>query len=150
MPVLKNKRHEEFAQLVGTGETPTAAYRKVYKAKGLTAESCASRLMKHAKVLQRIEEIRAQYAKRVEQKLENRFLSLDEKREFLRQVVTTPVDAVVGTRLHQGYSKGGAPTMPDKLRALELDAKLAGEFRERVEVQVDGLGELLKSIRGGK
>jgi len=34
--------------------------------------------------------------------------------------------------------------------AIELDAKLAGEFKGKVDVQVEGLGELLKAIRKGK
>lgn len=66
---------------------------------------------------------------------------MSEKRSFLRSVVTTPIGGITEhSVLAQSFkrssrtSRDGATVddyelrMPDKLRALELDAKLAGEL----------------------
>lgn len=61
-------------------------------------------------------------------------LSLSEKRTFLRCVVQTPIGAVdENSVLAQTLKRGETGDvreirMPDKLRALELDARLAGEL----------------------
>lgn len=157
MPILKNQKHERFAQLIATGVSATEAYTKVYRKKGKVAGSAGGRLLKNVGIQQRLSEL--------QQKAETKaVLTLAEKREFLRRVVMTPVGEVdQDSDLCQEYTKrfeAGGETNPDfevvkiktpcKLKALELDAKLAGEFKEKVEVSVDGLGELLKAIRGGR
>ena len=112
-------------------------------------------------------------------------LTLAEKRRFLRLVVLTPISAVnedsilcqkveysvgsprratrggpanPGTHETDRDSRTMKVTMPDKLRAIELDAKLAGELREQVvlvEVADVGIGRArivrahLQSLRAG-
>jgi hypothetical protein len=147
MPILKNQKHERFAQLLATGMSASEAYTKVYKKKGKVAGSAGGRLLKNVGIQQRLAEL--------QQKAETAaVLTLADKREFLRRVVVTSIGEVdEKSPLCQSaeYSEDGRKfKMPDKLKAIELDAKLAGEFREQVEVKVDGLGELLKAIRGGK
>lgn len=58
MPILRNKKHEDFAWMVANGKTPTEAYRLLYpNAKPSSVEVASSRLMKNVKVQLRIEEI---------------------------------------------------------------------------------------------
>lgn len=61
MPVLKNKKHEEFAQAVANGASATRAYLDCVsggKCETRTAESNGSTLMKRTEVKQRISELR--------------------------------------------------------------------------------------------
>lgn len=69
-------------------------------------------------------------------------LTLAEKRAFLARVVRLKGksinleedgDLVNGVRLKE---VGEELLIPDKLKALELDAKLAGEFEEKVDLSV--------------
>jgi len=63
MPILKNQRHEKFAQLVADGESATSAYGKSgYKPN----RQMASRLMAKDDVRGRIEEIKEASAERAE------------------------------------------------------------------------------------
>ena len=93
----------------------------------------------------------AKFAERTEQTIERaaekvageegrRFLSLLEKRAYLAMVVRTPIGEIdEKSPLCQAveWGKNGRKIkMPDKLRALELDAKLAGELHESHEVDV--------------
>ena len=86
-------------------------------------------------------------------------LTLEEKRRYLRRVVLTPVGQVTEkSELCQKYeshtSEGGTRLkdwMPDKLRAIELDSKLAGEQRGLEAVKADnGMAELMASIGRGE
>ncbi len=135
MPILENQRHEKFAQLIATGEAASVAYKKVYKAKVSVADTNGPRLLGNARVKERVRELQGKAeAKTV--------LTIEEKREFLRRVVV------------EDYSGAGSEIkMPDKLRAIELDAKLAGELTEKKEVSIQGqfaseleLGERIKTV----
>lgn len=127
MPI-RNHRHERFAQLVATGEAGAAAYRQTYGTRGASAEAAASRLLRNDKVSARIAEVqRASAAEGV--------LTLREKREFLALVVRTPIGQIdENSPLCQWFRRttGRRPSleirMPDKLQAMMLDAKLAGEL----------------------
>jgi len=142
MTILNNQKHEMFAQAIAKGESGSAAYSKVYGVSEKSATEAASRLSRNVKVRARVRELQEKAA-------DETVLALRKKRVYLWRVVMTPIDDVVGTDLHQGYTNSGAPIMPDKLRAIELDSKLAGDFMEKVEVKADGLSELLDSIRAG-
>jgi hypothetical protein len=85
-------------------------------------------------------------------------LSLRDKREFLARVVRTPIgDVDEGSDLCQESATEETEIaskkrikMPDKLRAIELDAKLAGELKEQPPaVTVDAMALLIDQIRNG-
>jgi hypothetical protein len=66
-------------------------------------------------------------------------LTLAEKRDYLARAVRTPISAIsADSDLAQGikYDREGNAELriPDKLKALELDAKLAGELKEQAQV----------------
>tara|TARA_B110000495_G_scaffold203492_1_gene227456 strand:- start:950 stop:1450 length:501 start_codon:yes stop_codon:yes gene_type:complete len=82
---LTNPRHEIFAQLVATGKTATAAYKKAgYTAKTRSAISNACRLLTKADILDRVGFLR----KKTEARLE---LSREKLAEHLWDVVFTPI-----------------------------------------------------------
>lgn len=122
-----NQRQEKFAQLIVAGTPTTDAYCSAYGTKPSPATyASASRLLTHDKVKARISSLRA-----VVESIA--VLSLAEKRKFLRDVVTTPVGHVdennpLAERVKHGPLGEREVWMPSKLRAMELDAKLAGEL----------------------
>ena len=118
-----NIRQERFAELVASGVPATTAYRQAgYTQDGRIAEAHASRLVDNGGVKSRISELRKPDTRKS-------VLTLADKREFCREVV-----------------KKADAKMSDRLRALEIDAKLAGHFApEKVEVE-DGPNRL-QSIR---
>jgi len=60
MPVLKNARHERFAQAVARAEGAAAAYRSAgYEAEGGGAKTGVARLLRNAAVAARIAELQA-------------------------------------------------------------------------------------------
>ena len=106
-------------------------------------------------------------------------LTLAEKRQYLRRVVLTAIGDVDPSsdlcqsykrreeggdrgRLKRGQEESGNEEhepeaevieikMPDKLRAIELDARLAGELNTELKLEAgDGLAELLGLIRSGR
>jgi phage terminase small subunit len=62
MPVLKNPRHEKFAQLVASGMICAAAFREV----GLKGPQNAPRLSGNELVAKRIEELQARNERKAE------------------------------------------------------------------------------------
>src|ERR1700684_753889 len=69
MPVLRNPRHELFAQLIvqapKSGMSNTQCYREAgYRAEGNAAEVCACQLLSHPKVQARIAELTAPAVKK--------------------------------------------------------------------------------------
>ena len=97
-----------------------------------------SRLFDKVHVRRYAEEILAKAKRKAEQ---SRFLSLEEKREFLANVVRTPVGEVDETSSlvqEVTHSADGSRKikLPDKHRALELDARLMGEFQDSVRLDI--------------
>lgn len=71
MPVLKNARHERFAQEIAKGAAGSSAYKTAgYTADGNAAEAAASRLLRDVKVSARIEELTGRAAAKVEATIE--------------------------------------------------------------------------------
>ncbi len=167
-----NSRQEIFCAEYAGGKTATEAYRLAY-GNTKTAEAASSRLLTVVKVAERIAALQQAAAATA-------VLSLAEKRQYLRRVVMTPLSNVDETsdlcqaaeyevtggirgKLRRGNADQGNEEeepekttvkikMPDKLRAIELDAKLAGELREQVDHKhgVDeGVADLLAAIRSG-
>lgn len=134
---LDNPRHEAFCVYYAECGCAASAYRRAYGKRSSIDKSvrnCAARLLADVGIKNRIRSLR----KKIDDKREEvAFLSLKEKRQFLAEVVRTPVGQVDGqSKLCQSVKLTETLTeykMPDKLRALELDAKLAGELTEKVE-----------------
>ncbi len=129
-------RQERFVTGLICGMVPADAYMYAgYKPKDRNgARAAGSRMLAREDVQQRLMELR-QLAKTAD------VLTLQEKRAFLKHVVTTPISEVDGhdpacakiVRTVQVTEDGTVEhvvvKMPDKLKALELDAKLAGELQ---------------------
>lgn len=125
-------RHRQFAELVANGESPPRAYERVgFSARGASAQTGASRLLAQPYVRDYLKKIQADV---VEKSKFAAVLSIIEKREFLAAVVRGAIGAVdEKSPLCQSLkvtNQGRSIKMPDKLRAIELDAKLAGELKE--------------------
>lgn len=140
-------RQENFCQEYVKGGTATEAYEKAYgKVKG--AEASASRLLSNAKVAARVKALQEEAAK-------GAVLSLQETLEYFRKVVLTPIGEVdersVLCQSAEHSDTGTKFKMPCKLKALELNAKLQGWLREKVEhtIEQDGLATLMTKIRDG-
>jgi len=118
-----NIRQKRFAELVASGMPATRAYMEAgYSRDPRIAEANAFRLMGNDGVKAVIAKLRVPQTKAA-------LSSRDHKRAMLREVFENP-----------------AVKMQDRLRAIELDARLAGQFEpDRTEIEV---GERsLQSIR---
>ena len=104
MPLLSNPRRERFAQRVAVAGNGAAAYRHTYGTHGASAEAGASRLLRNDKVRRRVRELQREAAKAA-------VMTLEEQRLLLAAIA----------RGEHTVSK-----MSDRLRAIEIDAKLAG------------------------
>lgn len=135
--LLKNPSHERFAQLVAAGINQTDAYQVVFNPdKRETAHSAASRLLRENKFPEVVERVRSLQRRSAEAEV----MTLIEKRQFLRQVVMTPIAQVdansilchtneITTHVKDGLVTTNEKTKTfDKLKAIEIDAKLAGEL----------------------
>lgn len=111
-----NSRQEMFAQLVASGKSASAAYREVYGASPESAEANAYRLMENDGVLERIRELQGATAKEV-------VLTLEAKRRMMKTI-----------------AEDQSLPLRDRLKAVELDAKLAGEFSEKQQVDLTHRG----------
>jgi hypothetical protein len=128
-------RLQRFVIGVAQGLAPGDSYIEAgYNPKSRrVAVACASRMLARDDVQQRLHQLR----KMVQA---DSLLSIHEKRRFLKKVVMTPVaevdeaDPLCGKVTRNTRTTGQSTVekvtvqMPDKLRALELDAKLAGEL----------------------
>ena len=93
MPVLKNARHEKFAQELAKGKSQVEAYRLAgFKPN----ESHASRLVANGKVAARVAELKAAAAEKAVVTAADIARQLDEDREFARQL-EAPAAAVSAT-----------------------------------------------------
>lgn len=127
-------REAHYCRLRMTGLSQAKAYMAAgYSAKNVNSASvCATYLERRPRVQAYLRSLReATWTANV--------LSLAEKRNFLAEVVRTPVstiseDSPLAQKLKVTTSEKGEYKeieMPNKLKALELDAKLAGELKEQ-------------------
>jgi hypothetical protein len=168
-----SSRQEKFCLIYTSGKTATESYTAAYGNKR-SAEAASSRLLTCVKVSKRIEALQQRAALAV-------VLTLEESLEYLRRSVLTPLGDVderselcqaaeynvmggVRGKLRRGTEDSGNEEteldtttvkikMVDKLKALELNARLQGWLREKVDHTHradDGLAELLGMIRAGK
>ncbi|RWJ97012.1 MAG: Terminase small subunit [Mesorhizobium sp.] len=81
MPILRNPRHERFAQGIAKGLSGKAAYVEAgFRARGNAAEVNAARLLRNAQVTSRLEELQAGHAKRTAVTVESIVGELEEAR----------------------------------------------------------------------
>lgn len=146
MPILKNSRHERFAQAVAGGQSGTASYIAAgYADQG--AGQSASALLQNPNVAERIAELKA----RAEAKGD---MSRGEAIKYLVEILNTPAgDVDKHHKLCQSYDdteKHSKVTIPEKLGAMNQLAKLCG-WNEAEKVQLGAsneITELLKKLRG--
>jgi phage terminase small subunit len=139
MPVLKNARHERFAQYVASGMTGAKAYKKVYRCGQVTAENNSVRLRGYELVSTRITELMERAAAKT-------VLSMQERRAFLADVVRADMaqfDPKTHGRLIQEITEEVKPDgtikrkfkLPGKRECIMDDAKLAGDLVEKVQME---------------
>ena len=133
MPVLKNPRHEKFAQLVASGIAANAAFTQA----GYKGPQNSPRLSRNELVAKRIEELQA----RNERKAEMAALTRDELVKILTEIVHAARNRLLETRTADG------------LKAAEMLAKMCGWNEpervnvQSVEVKVDAA--LIEQLRAG-
>ena len=124
------------------------AYLKAFKeviacrGSGTITETSAARagriLLDKPPIKEYVEELKELMAERSHQK---KFLSFDEKREFLAKIVRTPAGHVdendaIAEEVRRSPDGTLAIKMSSKLKALELDTRIMGEFKDSVRVEV--------------
>lgn len=126
---LHNTRHEHFAKLASQGKPDYEAYQIAFGCSQETAMDRAYLLRKDVGINRRI-------AYLLERMTSGSILSAKERLEFLASVVRTPVGEVnefspLAQEVTYEESEKGSRTkvkMPNKLEALQLDARLRGEL----------------------
>jgi len=135
MPAL-NPKHELYAQRIAQGEIASEAYRTVFGYTGKHANSQSARLS--ALVSNRVNEILAKVEAQT-------LLTIEEKRRLYARVVrcsvnNLPLDSDLIQSVKKVKRKVGGETeevieirVLDKLKATELDSKLAGDLVDKIE-----------------
>ena len=128
-----NHRQRKFAELVAGGTVARTAYLEAYprcRAES-TAERESARLLKDPGVAATIDGLRRDA---VPGETKEPVMTKSERRQFLARVIRcAPGDVTEHDPIAQSYKvtdKTHEVKLPCKLRALELDAKLAGELKE--------------------
>ena len=133
--------------MIAAGVAKVEAYGKLYpKASRRTARDKGSKLAQRPEVEERIVEL-------LEAGAEEAIWCLAEMLEYLRAVAVTPHTEVneksAICRGMRRTAKGAVYKMPDKLRAVELYGKLAGDMDPKVGPERNVMGELMNAIRAG-
>lgn len=148
--MLKNQRHERFAQAVAQGTPLEHAYTQAgYKARGNAARANASRLLANANVTARLQELAAQLAKPAIAEADEiqQFLTLvmrgrDENGDDLTDDHVTKNGLVIPYRV----------TYRDRLKAAELLARARGVFSSTspgAESELEGIRRALMEPPAG-
>ena len=133
MPILRNPKHEKFAQLVSSGLTAQNAFTQA----GFNAKQNAPRLRNNELVAKRIEELQARNEKRAERAA----LSRDELTNILSEIV------------HAARKRLPEIRAADGLKAAELVVRMCGWHQpeavqhSHVHLQVDAA--LIEQLRAG-
>lgn len=135
--MLKNQRHERFAQGIAKGLPATRAYIEAgYKARGNSAETAAARLFRNVQVQSRLVELAKKLAKpaiadadEIQQFLTTAMRGVDEHGKSLTEDHVTKDGDVVPARI----------SWRDRLKAAELLARARGVFNAQTD---DPEGEL--------
>jgi hypothetical protein len=132
-----NTRQLKFIKLIAQGETQAQAHRRAgYSCPTIEGHGAnAIRLLKNERIQKELKKLR-------DKSFEKDSLTFNERRSFLAKVVrASPNELDANSPLVQEYSETANEhgvskkvKIPDKLKALELDAKLAGDFNKENEV----------------
>src|SRR5216683_591617 len=130
--VLRNPRHEQFAQLVATGKPPAEAYVCVGFSKAGAAAS-ATRLLRNAPVRARVEELQHGVAQAAATRaaIDREYVLAGLKENYRRAMQQEPVLDSKGRPTGEYTYHGSVAN-----RALELMGKELGMFVERHETAV--------------
>ncbi len=126
-PSRLKHQHQIFVESLTAGHTQRSAYLQAYPtASEATAQTQSSRLLNRPDITEALARLRQQTEAAA-------VMTLYEKRAYLARIVrTSATDLTPGETLVQAVStaKDGTQTlrMPDKLRAIFLDSRLAGEL----------------------
>ena len=145
--MLKNVKHERFAQLCATGLSRAEAYRRVAGARaGKNSDANSDDWLNARGVRQRITELRAENAKRAK-------MTREELLAFYADVIRTPADQVPpGSSVIQTYEEtpegGRKIRICDKVAAGAQMAKMCDwNSAERVELSANSLTSYLLELR---
>lgn len=137
--MLKNQRHELFAQGIAKGLTAKDAYIKAgYKARDNAAESAAARLFRNVQVQARLAEIAAE--------LESQAIATaDEIQRFLTSVMRGEVTEELLTR--DGGLVTATANVRDRTKAAELLGRAQGVFTSSTAEAAGELEAIARALR---
>jgi hypothetical protein len=140
VPVLKNVKHEKFAQLCATGLPRAEAYRRVSGARaGKNADANSDDWLNARGVRKRIQELQERNAERSE-------LSREEALRWLSDLIRTPIGSVgKDSPLVQAYEEDTAGNvkvrLADKIAGLQTLCRMTG-WNEPDQVRLSGTDSL--------
>ena len=128
-------KQQKFVNGVASGDSATTAYVNVYDCKRESAASGASRLKNMPNIREELKRLKNAAEKKT-------LMDIDQKRALLTEIILSPA---IGTDPNSPLAQNVkikrrtlpdgtveediTVRMPDKLRAMELDAKLSGQFK---------------------
>ena len=146
MPVLKNVKHEKFAQLCASGLSRSEAYRKAAGARaGKNSDANSDDWLNARGVRKRIRELQERNSRKSE-------MTREELLAFYAAVIRTPADRVpAGSPVIQAYEmteSGPKIRICDKAAAGAQLAKMCGwNEPDKVEMSADSLTSYLRELR---
>lgn len=152
MPELSNPQHEKFARLLADGAAKLDAYVQVYpEASDSETKPNNSVLKARASRLSHQPQVEARLVELLEADAEDATWTLAHRLEYLQAVAeTSHAEMDEKSPICQGIKHttlGIEYKMPDKLAAVALYGKLAGDSDSEQGVERDLMGELIGSIR---
>lgn len=127
-------QQQEFVNKVASGDSATTAYVNIYNCKKESASSAASRLLKKPSIKNELSRLKKAAEK-------NTLMGIQHKRALLTEMILSPAvgidpksPLVQNVKIKRRTLPDGTVeeditvTLPDKLKAIELDAKLSGQF----------------------
>jgi len=130
-------KQQQFVNGVASGDSATTAYINVYDCKKESASSAASRLLKKPSIKEELSRLKKAAKKKT-------LMDIDQKRALLTEIILSPAIGIdPDSPLAQNVTirrktlpdgiveENVIARTPDKLRAMELDAKLGGQFEMR-------------------
>ena len=147
MPILKNQRHEVFAQGIAKGLSASDAFRAVTPGNPKNVDIKACQMRRQRGVEERIRELRAQNARKSE-------MTREELLAFYSAVIRMPADQVpAGSSVIQSYEQDGEGRVKlricDKVQAGAQLCRMTGwNEPERVRLSAeDSLSAYLLELR---